>query len=256
MTPELVVVLVEPSGPLNVGSVARLCANFDTTALRLVAPRCDASSAEARLMAVHGAEQLERCEHYPTLEAAVADCRRVVACSGRVEGREREHLSPPAALQWLMAPIAGPNRVALVFGREDHGLHNSELQLAGRLLRIPTGASYGSLNLSHAVAVCLAQLQLLRVGEAPTPAAPTSGSALPAAEERPAQAALEAALVDAEALLLEVGFLYPHTAAARMAKLRQLLLRSEPSSAEVALLRGMVRQLRWASRHGSSQQSQ
>ena len=82
------------------------------------------------------------------------------------------------------------------------------------------------------------------------------GSALPAAEERPAQAALEAALVDAEALLLEVGFLYPHTAAARMAKLRQLLLRSEPSSAEVALLRGMVRQLRWASRHGSSQQSQ
>ena len=253
MNPELVVVLVEPSGPLNVGSVARLCANFDTGALRLVAPRCDASSAEAKLMAVHGAQQLERCEHYPSLEAAVADCRRVVACSGRVEGRQREHLNPPAALHWLMAPIGGPNRVALVFGREDHGLHNSELHLAGRLLRIPTGASYGSLNLSHAVAVCLAQLHMLLTGDHQSPH--TSTAALPAEEERPAQAELEAALVDAEALLLEVGFLYPHTAAARMAKLRQLLLRGEPSSAEVALLRGMVRQLRWASRHGGSQQS-
>ena len=54
-------------------------------------------------------------------------------------------------------------------------------------------------------------------------------------------------LTDAEALLLEVGFLYPHTAAARMAKLRALLQRSQPGDGEVALLRGMVRQLRWAS---------
>ena len=38
---------------------------------------------------------------------------------------------------------------------------------------------------------------------------------------------LEAALADAEALLLEVGFLYPHTAHARMAKLRALLQRAQ-----------------------------
>ena len=63
----------------------------------------------------------------------------------------------------------------------------------------------------------------------------------------------KAGLLDrAENLLLEVGFLYPHTAAARMAKLRQLLLRAEPNETEVAMLRGMVRQLRWASRHGVS----
>jgi tRNA/rRNA methyltransferase len=60
--------------------------------------------------------------------------------------------------------------------------------------------------------------------------------------------ALEAALADAEALLLEVGFLYPHTAAARMAKLRALLQRAQVQQPEVALLRGMVRQLRWAAR--------
>ena len=59
---------------------------------------------------------------------------------------------------------------------------------------------------------------------------------------------LEAALTDAEALLLEVGFLLPHTSRARMAKLRALLQRAQVNEGEVALLRGMVCQLRWASR--------
>jgi tRNA/rRNA methyltransferase len=66
---------------------------------------------------------------------------------------------------------------------------------------------------------------------------------------------LESALVDAETLLLEVGFLLPHTARARMRKLRALLQRAHPSGAEVALLRGMVGQLRWASRHPHPGQS-
>jgi tRNA/rRNA methyltransferase len=59
---------------------------------------------------------------------------------------------------------------------------------------------------------------------------------------------LEAMLSDAEELLLEVGFLLPHTAHARMAKLRALLQRGQVSAPEVALLRGLVCQLRWASR--------
>ncbi|MFS6825884.1 hypothetical protein AAF143_00865 [Cyanobium sp. ATX-6F1] len=57
---------------------------------------------------------------------------------------------------------------------------------------------------------------------------------------------------DAEELLLEVGFLLPHTRHARMAKVRALLQRARITSEEVALVRGMVRQLRWASRRPTS----
>ena len=181
MTAHLAVVLVEPSGPLNVGSVARLCANFGVASLRLVAPRCDPTDPQAKQMAVRGLEQLLACELYPSLEDAVADCRRVVACSGRVEAKEREHLLPQPALQWLLEPKPGPNHVALVFGREDHGLHSSELNLAGKLLRIPTSEAYGSLNLSHAVAICLAEHQRLAhvpmdsaSDSSPPPASPRS----------------------------------------------------------------------------------
>lgn len=258
----VVLVLVEPAGPLNVGAVARLCANFAIDELRLVAPRCDPLGEEARRMAVHGIGMLESAPVFASLAAALADCSRVVATSGRGEGEPLPLLGPAEALAWLLAGHPEPSGrgagaaapVALVFGREDRGLSNAELLQAGRLLQIGTGAAYSSLNLSHAVAVVLHRLQELRAGAIAGPAtagcapAPAPGPG-PAAPEPARRAALDAALADAEALLLEVGFLYPHTARARMAKLRALLQRAQISESEVALLRGMVCQLRWASRH-------
>jgi tRNA/rRNA methyltransferase len=257
----LVVVLVEPAGPRNVGSIARLCANFEVRELRLVAPRCDHRGEEARQMAVHGAAVLEQARLFPSLAAALADCRRVVASSGRRNGEPLPLHDPASALDWLIgaaAPSPAPDQnpapaptsapVALVFGREDRGLSNAELLQAGRLLCIDTGASYGSLNLAQAAAIVLHQWQQRRQAQ-PRHAAASSTEPGP---EPSTRGPLEAMLSDAEALLLEVGFLYPHTAAARMAKLRALLQRAQAGSEEVALLRGMVRQLRWASRHQPS----
>jgi tRNA/rRNA methyltransferase len=241
----LCLVLVEPAGPLNVGSVARLCANFGIGELRLVAPRCDPLATEARRMAVHGLSLLEAAPIFPQLSDALADCTRVVATTGRGEG-EPLPLAPPAdALGWLLGGDDGA-AAALVFGREDRGLSNEELLQAGRLLRIATGPAYASLNLSHAVAVVLHELHQQRLPSPPGQGAQqTAGPGWP--EPAPREQ-LEAALGDAEALLLEVGFLYPHTTRARMAKLRALLQRAQCSSEEVALLRGMVCQFRWASR--------
>ena len=44
----LKVILVEPNGPLNVGSVARLCSNFEVDELRIVSPKCNILSLEAK----------------------------------------------------------------------------------------------------------------------------------------------------------------------------------------------------------------
>lgn len=231
----LVLVLVEPAGPLNVGSVARVCANFGVGQLRLVAPRCDHLGEEARRMAVHAGDLLERATLHPDLAGAIADCHRVVATSGRQDPEPLPVEGPEQALGWLLeARPATPS--ALVFGREDRGLTNDELLQAGRVVRLASDPAYPSLNLSHAVAITLHELRgspgRIRQGGPPEPVA---------------RGELEAALADAEALLLEVGFLLPHTAHARMAKLRALLQRAGIVADEVALLRGMVRQLRWAS---------
>ena len=55
-----------------------------------------------------------------------------------------------------MAGVKG--EVALVFGREDYGLYNDELELADALVNIPAGDEYPIMNLSHAVAVVLYEL--------------------------------------------------------------------------------------------------
>ncbi len=244
MSPKLV--LVEPAGPLNVGSVARLCRSYGIEELRLVSPRCDPLGDEARLMAVKALPLLQQARRFPTLAAALADCRRVVATSGRPEGEPLPLEDPEDALTWL---LAGDPELpsALVFGREDRGLSNDELLQAGRLLQIPTPTPHGSLNLSHAVALVLHDLHRLARRGAPVRQAPAPAVAAVAQPPCP-RGVLEAMLSDAEELLLEVGFLLPHTAHARMAKLRALLQRGQVSAPEVALLRGLVCQLRWASR--------
>ena len=58
----LCVVLVEPQGALNIGSVCRAMANFGVARLRLVNPQVDHMGDEARRMAVKAAPLLERAE--------------------------------------------------------------------------------------------------------------------------------------------------------------------------------------------------
>ena len=253
-TAPLCVVLVEPAGPLNVGSVARLCANFGVDDLRLVAPRCDPNAPEAQRMAVHGRSVLAAARVFPTLLEAVSDCHRVVTTAGRLDHGAIPLGPPEAVLPWA---ISGRSMqpLALVFGREDHGLTNDELLLSQRVISLRSGEAYPSLNLSHAVAVVLHEVARLQatIGPGGTPGG-TINSDLNQdlqgdyTDDPAGPKALEACLNDAQDLLLEVGFLLDHTARARMAKVRGLLQRGLIRADEVALLRGMVRQLRWAVR--------
>ena len=249
-------VLVEPAGPRNVGGVARALANFNgdplRLELRLVTPRCDHLGDEARHVAVHAAALLEQAPIYASLAEALADCGRIVATSGRGEGEPLPPQEPDATLAWLLGAPANA-LTAVVFGREDRGLSRDELLMAGRLLTIETGPAYGSLNLAQAAAVVLQRLRVQATAhpQANSLAAIAAGEPEPVQSEPAQRKGLEDLLADAEALLLEAGFLHAHTAHARMAKVRGLLQRGQINDGEVALLRGMVRQLRWSSRRVS-----
>ncbi|BEV36568.1 RNA methyltransferase [Synechococcus sp. M16CYN] len=246
-----VVVLVEPVGPLNIGSVARLCANFNVDELRLVAPRCDHLSDPALQMAVHGRTILYAAALYPDLLSAIGDCRRSVAGCGRTENGGIFLHSPDSALTWLLASPSPPQPqqkpVAVVFGREDRGLSNDELRLCQKVLTLHSSSSYPSLNLSHSVGIVLHELARISAnGQCAT------NHVLSPMPDPAAAPALAALLDDATDLLLEAGFLLQHTARARMGKVRNLLQRATIRAEEVALMRGMVRQLRWAIRAHSS----
>ena len=113
--------LVEPAGPLNIGSVARLCANFGVRELRLVAPRCDHLSDEAMLMAVH-ATLLQAAVVVPDLLTAINDCRRTVGSCGRLDHGEIPLQTPEQALlvagqRWQQLQLRRPRGLGVWTGR-------------------------------------------------------------------------------------------------------------------------------------------
>lgn len=231
------VILVEPSGPLNVGSVARLCKNFGVKELRLVAPRCDPNDAEAQRMAVKGKSFLANAQIYSNLLDAISDCGRIVATAGRIDHGDIPLYSPEEVMNWsLKGPIE--SSIALVFGREDRGLTNQELLLANKVISLNHSSSYPSLNLSHAVAIVLHELYRSEAKSSLN----RENKVEPIASPRDVNNFVK----DAEALLLEIGFLYDHTAKSRMSKIKSVLQRAEIRAEEVALIRGIVRQMRWA----------
>ncbi len=227
------IVLVEPSGEINIGSIARAMKNMGLQQLWIVNPRCCPQSELAYRWAVHGKDVLAHATITERLDTALGGCQRIFATVGRdVADLALPAWSPRQGLPHLL----GVGTAALVFGREDRGLTNQELALAQGLIRIPTADPYPSLNLAQAVGVCCYELWC-----AASNTTGTSDRESAVTFER-----LQGFYNHLEQLLLRVGFLYPHTAASRMEKVRSLLGRAYPTEAEVALLRGMVRQLEWA----------
>ncbi len=233
----LKVVLVEPSGTINVGSVARLCENFNINELRLVSPKCDYLDQEAKKMAVRGLKILEEAKVYKDLNSALADCSRIIATCGRKDHGEIPLNTNKDALCWALESER-EETIALVFGREDRGLSNEELLKANKVISLNTNKNYPSLNLSHAVAIVLHQfnqfndLDLLKTNRK---------------KSFPANLiTLEDCINDVGSLLLNIGFLMKHTYKAKMKKIKQILVRAEIQDDEVALIRGIISQTRWA----------
>ena len=233
------IVLVEPAGERNLGSVARVMKNMGLRQLVVVNPQCDVRSEDARRMAVRAAEILDEALVVPDLASALDGCHRIAATVGREETQAE---SLRSVIPWLLPSnpdssiLNSQFQSAIIFGREDHGLGRFELKYAQRLITIPSNPDYPSLNLAQAVGICCYELhQHLLEGEL-SPVAPMAA---------PFQL-INAFYLGLEELLLAIGYLHDHTAESRMRRFRLLLDRAVPSVHEMTMLMGILRQMRWA----------
>ncbi|WP_310430279.1 RNA methyltransferase [Chamaesiphon sp. VAR_48_metabat_135_sub] len=235
------IVLVEPAGALNIGSISRVMKNMGLTQLVIVNPQCEVCGEEASRMAVHAIDLLETAQIVPDLPTALAGCTRVIATTARARAIPTQLETPRQALPWL---IESNEPTALIFGREDSGLTNAELNYATRYIRIPVGSEYSSLNLAQAVGVCAYELQIC-ANPVEDNLSNFRSNIPPNLDIAPVEL-IEGYYQQLETLLLEIGYLLPHTAAHRMEKIRRLYNRSQLSPNEVALLRGILRQVHWS----------
>lgn len=155
------VVLVEPENEGNVGAVARAMRNFNVADLILVRP-C-ALGVEARRRAMHGIEVLRGAHSVEDLDRALRGVDLVVGTSGIASSNEKKFARiaiTPSELARRVDPMEGT--LAILFGREDFGLLEEELQKCDLLVTIPASTEYPILNLSHAVAILLYALFIER----------------------------------------------------------------------------------------------
>jgi len=229
------VILVEPQGGLNIGSVCRSMMNFGFSDLRLVSPQVDHLCDEARRMAVKGGRLLDEAKVYIDLPAALADCQLALGTTRRFGKYREDFLHPDTASRFLL-PWSEKGRVALVFGREDKGLHTSELDLCQRFITIPTSDELPSMNLAQAVTLCLYE---------------TAKACREPVERNPGRkrlasgAVLEEMYTHMKKTLLEIGFLDPQNPAHILHSFRRIFGRSGLNDREVRILHGLWSRLDW-----------
>lgn len=229
------IILVEPAGERNIGSIARVMRNMALNRLTIVKPRCDHLSEDARIMAVHGVEVLEKAEIVDSLPEALQGCKRSIATTSRQRDIYTKLETPRQAIPWLKAENITS---ALIFGPEDRGLSNQELSYAQRFVCIPSNPEYPSLNLAQAVGICA--YELYQLSQDSMIQEDSSVEDLANIEE------LEGYYQHLESLLLRVNYLYPHTAPKKMEKLRRIVNRANLSTQELAMIRGILRQVEWS----------
>ena len=235
----LVVVLVRPRNPLNIGAAARAMSNFGAHRLRLVNPFAEGFR-EAR-SAVGASDLLHQAVEHKTVAEAVADCALVV---GTTAVRNRVLQQPVRRLDEASGATIRAQlqteRVAVLFGSEKIGLTNRDFSHCHWLLNIPTSQQNISMNLGQAVAVCL--YELARKTLLP-PVAEDFQPATAGAVEQITEGLLEA--------LRMSGYVKPGTDAMFEKKARRLILRFRMDAYDAKLLLGMVRQIVWKLRLGN-----
>ena len=233
----LKIILVEPSGPLNVGSIARLCSNFNVDQLRIVSPKCDIYSLETKKMALKGIKFIKESNIYESLIDSISDCDLVLATCGRIHYQKDHNQDPLESISTWIRNFKEVKNLAILFGREDRGLTNRELLMAHKVFNINTHINFPSLNLSHAVSIVLYELSKITKGD----------NRLPKKElDFATSKQIEDSFLEIEKLLIKTGYVLPHTLNSKISKFKQYIHRSETSRHELDILRGIVHQINWA----------
>lgn len=248
----LVVVLQRPRDLVNIALVIRAMKNMGLSRLRVVDP---GEWDEHRLEGIaHGTMDLIRSAgHFDTLEAAIADAVRVVGTTARRRTHPREWSTPEEAAPELLARTAdGP--VALVFGPEDTGLTNEELDLCHELLSIPANPDHPTLNLAHA-----ALLVFYEMRRAARRAGAVETRDLSPGKDRTAPPSTAGELEEFFGVwrqaLDTVGFFHGIDPGPKMRSFRSLFRRADPDRRELGLLEAAAYEVihyarRFRARHG------
>ena len=223
------IVLVNTSHTGNIGSTARAMKTMGLSNLYLVDP-VSAPDGHASALAAGAGDVLANAKTVATLQEAVADCGLVVGTSARSRTHSWPMLEPRSCGRKLIEEVPD-YPVALVFGRENNGLTNEELQQCHFHVCIPANPEYSSLNLAAAVQTLCYEVRMARLEKDAFP---------PTENDYPLNEDLERFYQHLEQTLTGTNFIVKNHPGMVMTKLRRLFNRARPESQELNILRGIL----------------
>jgi TrmH family RNA methyltransferase len=224
------IVLLNTSHPGNIGATARAMKTMGLDALWLVNPK-EFPHADATARASGADDVLARATVCGNLQEALVDSNLVIGASARPRSLPCPRLTPRECAR-LVDESGDNSRAAVLFGCEQSGLSNAEMDRCHYLVQIPANPDYGSLNLAAAVQVISYEFCLRHV-EGHMPAAVPEHIPVRADE-------MERFYAHLEETLLALGFLDPENPRQLMRRLRRLYNRAQPDENEINILRGIL----------------
>ncbi len=230
------IVLVETSHPGNIGGVARAMKNMGVSELCLVSPKVF-PSADATSRAAGSDDILSSAIVYGCLQEAIADCQIVLGASARDRTISWPELTARECAEKFatVSEAKARDKIAIVFGRENSGLKNHELDLCHYLLRIPCNSAYSSLNLAAAVQVVCYELFIASGQQRESTIGDKNEDSLASARQ------MELFYEHLQQTLADIGFLHVDKSQSIMRRLRRIYNRAALDTKEVDILRGILR---------------
>ncbi|CAA0082840.1 tRNA (cytidine/uridine-2'-O-)-methyltransferase TrmJ [BD1-7 clade bacterium] len=235
------IVLVNTTHPGNIGGVARAMKNMGLNKLYLVEPKRFPDE-EAVWRSGHASDVLDDAIVTRDLDEALEGCGLVIGTSAR-ERRIPWPLMNPREAAAECINEKGDHDVAIVFGREDRGLTNEELQKCHLHLNIPTNDEYSSLNLAAAVQVVAYELRMTALGDG-LPSMKADVADKREWDVKPASSgAMELFFDHLQQVLVDIEFLDLNTPRQTMTRMRRLFNRVRMDEMELAMMRGILRNI-------------
>jgi len=141
------IVLVDTIHPGNIGSVARAMKTMGLKRLSLVNPRVFPSG-ESNALAGNATDVLENAKIFTSIKDAIMNSTFVYATSSRDRSIQWPLMDAETAAKDICEEVGSKKEVSIIFGKEDRGLTNDELELANKLIEIPANPEYPVLNLA------------------------------------------------------------------------------------------------------------
>ncbi len=234
-------ILVSPNYPENIGASARIACNFGLSGITVVSNRVPDQERMLKMATHKAAHIIKGMRLVATTKEAAEPFNFIVATTAK-EGRQRLRCQAPRAVMEEIAPLAlaPENHIALMFGPENCGLGNEDMDLCQFASTIPT-ADFSSLNLAQAIAIHCYELY----------------TAIPAVKaKKPKKNIAYANSFDTEGMyshiaeaLSEITFLDDNNQTYWMRNIRQFLGKIRLSKKDASIVRGICRKFLWHSRN-------